>query len=254
MQKYLQMLDELLNKIPHNIQDMIYKAGIGIGFVAVLWGIYVGLKAGQKAAQPQGLQMAKDMKDLFSDETKRSFQKKFNYEQSKKNNREYLDDSQIIKPKFYYKNKTDASPSAELDILKFKKKGARRGDIVDFDSLQPYENSNSLYLNDEKTLRQEYSNRLLRRETGLEQDYNSMNEVNSLPYEPQSQINEDPTKTKIGPKGNLNKLQSMGKSTKKDAPLKKFKSSGSPQKKKIKGKIKGKFLYTGDAAKPLSLD
>jgi len=224
--KLIDLFEKLIDLIPPPIQGIIYKAGIGIAFLAGIFAIYQGIVSGQKAAQPVGIQMAKSTEDLLSDQTKRIRQKGFNQEDTEKLNLEYMDESENLQPNFQYKLKYPSTTTPPSDYEHYQNKKNEK--FYDFDKLQPIK-SNNYYLREteQEKLSKEYSNRLLSRQKGILKSYKENN-----PYNQQSD--------NIYPKQEL-KNKKINKNTTKP-------------KGDIKQKEKGKFKYTSPQNQPLILE
>lgn len=100
LRKYLKNVDDLIDRIPKEFQDIIIKGAMALAAIFALIGIYIGIRKGTTAAQPQGTQMARDTRDLFSDQIQKLQQKKFNREDRQKQSFEFLDEPTPLGPEF----------------------------------------------------------------------------------------------------------------------------------------------------------
>ncbi len=65
MGKYLQIVDNLIDKIPGHIQDLIKKGFYAIVAMAALFAILIAIRKGMADAPPPGLQLSKTARDLY---------------------------------------------------------------------------------------------------------------------------------------------------------------------------------------------
>ncbi len=65
MNTLFKRIDELLDRIPEDLRDLIQKAMIALGAIIALFGILSGIIRGIRDAEPAGFQVAKDSNNLF---------------------------------------------------------------------------------------------------------------------------------------------------------------------------------------------
>ncbi len=65
MNKFLALVDKVIDKIPLHIRDLIQKASMAIAALGVLFAIIYGIKRGLEDAIPGGVQLYENTEDLF---------------------------------------------------------------------------------------------------------------------------------------------------------------------------------------------
>jgi len=65
MDKVLKKIDDIINSIPPDIRDIIQKTSLAAFVLASLIGIIIGVKKGMRSANPGGMQLATNAKELF---------------------------------------------------------------------------------------------------------------------------------------------------------------------------------------------
>ncbi len=65
MGKYIQIIDNLIDKIPGHIQDLIKKGFYALVAMAALFAILLAIRKGMADAPPPGLQLSKTARDLY---------------------------------------------------------------------------------------------------------------------------------------------------------------------------------------------
>lgn len=65
MKKWIQIIDDLIEKIPSHIRDIIQKASVALFALIVLVAVSIAVLRGLSDAKPGGMQIAEDTQDLF---------------------------------------------------------------------------------------------------------------------------------------------------------------------------------------------
>lgn len=65
MKKWIQIIDDLIEKIPPHIRDIIHKASVALFALVVLVAVTIAVLRGLSDAKPGGMQIAEDTQDLF---------------------------------------------------------------------------------------------------------------------------------------------------------------------------------------------
>lgn len=68
LNQFLKKADELIEKIPLHIRDLLQKMSLALAALLAIIGIFFGYKYGTEAASPGGEQLAGKTRDLFADE------------------------------------------------------------------------------------------------------------------------------------------------------------------------------------------
>lgn len=120
----LKKVDELIEKIPLHIRDLLQKISLALAALLAIIGIFLGYKYGTEAASPGGEQLAGKTRDLFADEL---------LKEERAEATQFIEDIEVSPTEFQCFEKTTTERMSPQDLGKVETKilGIESGDLRD---------------------------------------------------------------------------------------------------------------------------
>ena len=122
--QFLKKADELIEKIPLHIRDLLQKISLALAALLAIIGIFLGYKYGTEAASPGGEQLAGKTRDLFADEL---------LKEERAEATQFIEDVEVSPTEFqdFEKTMTERMSPQDLGRVETKIPGIESGDLRD---------------------------------------------------------------------------------------------------------------------------
>ena len=124
LNRFLKKADELIEKIPLHIRDLLQKISLALAALLAIIGIFLGYKYGTEAASPGGEQLAGKTRDLFADEL---------LKEERAEATQFIEDIEVSPTEFqdFEKTMTERMSPQDLGKVETKIPGIESGDLRD---------------------------------------------------------------------------------------------------------------------------
>ena len=124
LNQFLKKTDELIEKIPLHIRDLLQKISLALAALLAIIGIFLGYQYGTEAASPGGEQLAGKTRDLFADEL---------LKEERAEATQFIEDVEVSPTEFqgFEKTTTERMSPQDLGGVETKIPGIETGDLRD---------------------------------------------------------------------------------------------------------------------------